>query len=57
MVFLFLFLTKHLEALEAVQHLATLQRPVMVISTQSTLNMSVWVCGPIRTNSDDVVFG
>ena len=44
-------------ALGVAQCLATLQRPVMVISSQSTLSMSVWVCGPIRAKSDDVTSG
>ena len=44
-------------ALGVGQHLATLQRPAMVISVQSMLSMSVWVCGPIRTKSDDVTSG
>ena len=40
-----------------VQKAAPIQRPVMVISVQSVLNMSVWVCEPIRAKSDDVTSG
>ena len=41
----------------AASHLAPLQRPVMVISIQSAVSMSVWVYEPIRVGSDDVKSG
>ena len=43
--------------LEVTQCLAPLQRPVMVIFIQSVLSMNIWVSGPFRTKSDDVVSG
>ena len=44
-----LVLSEHLETLGVAQCLASLQRPVMVIFTQSALSMGVWVSGLIRT--------